>query len=116
MGLKRAIDDGVIPGPRLLVSTRAIVATGSYGPRGFAPHVDPPLGAEAADGEELVHVVRDQIGKGADFIKVYADGFVGFASTDPLTAGIGGAAEVLPHYAGPFPTDALVIGIHKVNF
>jgi len=73
VGLKQAIADGVIPGPRLLVSTRAIVATGSYGPKGFAPHVDPPLGAQAADAGELVRVVREQIGGGADFIKVYAD-------------------------------------------
>ena len=72
-GLKRAIDEGVIPGPRLLISSKAIVATGAYGPRGFAPPVDPPLGAEAADAGELVRVVRDQIGHGADFIKVYAD-------------------------------------------
>lgn len=72
-GLKRAIDDGVILGPRLLISSRAIVATGSYGPRGFAPHVDLPLGAEPADAAQLVSVVRDQIGHGADVIKVYAD-------------------------------------------
>jgi imidazolonepropionase-like amidohydrolase len=49
------------------------VASGSYGPKGFAAHVDPPLGAQPADGAELIRVVRDQIGKGADFIKVYAD-------------------------------------------
>jgi imidazolonepropionase-like amidohydrolase len=72
-GLKRAIDDGVIPGPRMLISGPAIVATGSYGPKGFAPHVGQPLGAEPADGDDLARVVRDQIGKGADFIKVYAD-------------------------------------------
>ncbi|MGH7482381.1 MAG: amidohydrolase family protein [Longimicrobiales bacterium] len=74
VGLKRAIADRVIPGPRMIVTTRAIVATGSYGPRGFAPHVTVPLGAEVADGTaELTRVVRDQIGKGADWIKVYAD-------------------------------------------
>ena len=72
-GLKRAIDEGLVPGPRLLISSKAIVATGAYGPKGFAPPVDPPLGAEAADAGELVRVVRDQIGHGADFIKVYAD-------------------------------------------
>ncbi len=58
----------------MLVAPRAIVATGSYGPKGFAPSVDVPLGAEAADGvDALVRTVRDQIGKGADWIKVYAD-------------------------------------------
>ncbi|OJJ16805.1 amidohydrolase [marine bacterium AO1-C] len=74
VGLKAAIDRGVIPGPRLLIATRAIVATGSYGPKGFAPHVHVPLGAEEADGVDgIIKVVRRQIGKGADIIKVYAD-------------------------------------------
>jgi imidazolonepropionase-like amidohydrolase len=73
VGLKRAIDEGVIPGPRLLASTRAIVATGSYQPKG-APEHDLPLGAEPADGvDELIRVVRDQMGRGADWVKVYAD-------------------------------------------
>ncbi|HKP30359.1 MAG TPA: amidohydrolase family protein, partial [Gemmatimonadales bacterium] len=75
VGLKQAIDAGVIPGPHLLVTTKAIVATGAYGPRAVLPDRDPPLlGAETADGiEEITRVVRDQIGKGADWIKVYAD-------------------------------------------
>lgn len=72
-GLKRAIEEGIVAGPRLLIASRAIVAGGSYGPKGFAPHVNPPLGAQPADGAQLTGVVRDQIGKGADFIKVYAD-------------------------------------------
>jgi imidazolonepropionase-like amidohydrolase len=73
-GLKQAIDQGIVPGPRLIVTTRAIVATGSYGPRGFDPGFRVPQGAEEADGAEgLVRVVRDQIGHGADWIKVYAD-------------------------------------------
>src|SRR5438045_1122898 len=73
VGLKQAIDQGIIPGPRLVVTTRAIVATGSYAPRGFAPEVRVPQGAEEADGATLRRVVRDQIGRGADWIKVYAD-------------------------------------------
>lgn len=73
VGLKKAIDDGVIPGPAMLVAGRAIVATGSYGPKGFDTDFEVMLGAEPADGNDLVRVVRDQIGKGADFIKVYAD-------------------------------------------
>ncbi|MCO6491568.1 MAG: amidohydrolase family protein [Phaeodactylibacter sp.] len=73
VALKQAIEQGIIPGPRLIVSGRAIVATGSYGPKGFKPDFDVPLGAEPADGDALIRVVRDQIGKGADFIKVYAD-------------------------------------------
>lgn len=74
VGLKRAIERGVIPGPRMLVATRALVASGSYGPRGFAAEHQMPVGAEVADGiEGLRRAVRDQIGKGADWIKVYAD-------------------------------------------
>ena len=74
VGLKQAIDQGIIPGPRMLVAGRAIVATGSYGPKGFDPGFAVPQGAEEADGHDsLTRVVRDQIGKGADFIKVYAD-------------------------------------------
>lgn len=73
VGLKQAIEKGIVPGPRLLIATRAIVATGSYGPKGFADHVEVPLGAEPADAGSLVNVVRTQIGKGADLIKVYAD-------------------------------------------
>src|SRR6185312_14004041 len=74
VGLKQAVNQGIIPGPRLIVTTRAIVATGSYGPKGYAPEWDVPQGAEEADGiDSLTRVVRDQIGKGADWIKVYAD-------------------------------------------
>jgi imidazolonepropionase-like amidohydrolase len=73
VGIKQAIEQRIIPGPRMLVTTRAIVATGSYGPKGFAPEFRIPQGAEEADGETLQRVVRDQIGKGADWIKVYAD-------------------------------------------
>jgi imidazolonepropionase-like amidohydrolase len=73
VGLRDAIAQGIIRGPRLLVATRAIVATGSYGPKG-APEWTLPLGGEPADGvDELTRVVRDQAGRGADWIKVYAD-------------------------------------------
>jgi imidazolonepropionase-like amidohydrolase len=72
--LRRAIDAGVVPGPRLLATTRAIVATGSYGPRRPLYAFDPPQGAEEASGvEEIARVVRSQAGHGADWIKVYAD-------------------------------------------
>lgn len=74
VGLKQAVNQGIIPGPRLLVTTRAIVATGSYEPKGYAPEWNVPQGAEEADGtDSLTRIVRDQIGKGADWIKVYAD-------------------------------------------
>jgi imidazolonepropionase-like amidohydrolase len=72
--LKRAIEKGIVPGPRLLTTTRAIVATGSYAPARRNYAFDPPQGAEEADGTEgLARVVRRQVGQGADWIKVYAD-------------------------------------------
>ena len=72
--LKEAVNQGIIPGPRMLVSTRAIVATGSYAPKGFALEWRVPQGAEEADGiDSLTRVVRDQIGHGADWIKLYGD-------------------------------------------
>jgi imidazolonepropionase-like amidohydrolase len=74
VGLKRAVEQGIIDGPRLIVTTRAIVMRGSYAPSGFAPEVDVPQGAEEASGpEDLARVVRDQIRRGADWIKIYAD-------------------------------------------
>src|SRR5213594_3809505 len=74
VGLREAVGQGIIPGPRMLVVTRAIVATGSYAPKGYAAEWRVPQGAEEADGvDSLIRVVRDQIGKGADWIKVYAD-------------------------------------------
>lgn len=74
VGLKQAIEQGIIPGPRMLVVTRAIVATGAYGPKGFDPRWTVPQGAEEADGvDALIHAVRSQIGKGADWIKIYGD-------------------------------------------
>ena len=74
VGLKQAVQQGIIPGPRMFVVTRAIVATGSYGPKGYASEWRVPQGAEEADGVDgLTRVVRDQIGHGADWIKVYAD-------------------------------------------
>jgi len=74
VGLRQSVEQGIIPGPRLQVATRAIVATGSYGPKGYASEWNVPQGAEEADGiDGLTRVVREQIGKGADWIKVYAD-------------------------------------------
>jgi imidazolonepropionase-like amidohydrolase len=74
VGLKQAIEQGIIPGPHMLVVTRAIVATGAYGPKGFDPRWSVPQGAEEADGvDALIHAVRSQIAKGADWIKIYGD-------------------------------------------
>ena len=73
VGLKQAVNQGIIPGPRMIVTTRAIVATGTYAPKGFSPLWTIPQGAEEADGNSLIRVVREQAGKGADWIKVYGD-------------------------------------------
>ncbi|MDX2036946.1 MAG: amidohydrolase family protein [Isosphaeraceae bacterium] len=84
VGLRAAVERGIVPGPRLLATTRAIVATGSYAPNGFAPELAIPQGAEEADGvDPLIRVVRDQIGKGADWIKVYADAAMGGREVRP---------------------------------
>ena len=73
-GLKTAIEKGVIPGPRILIATRAIVAKGTYGPNPENPDVDCIKGAEEVTGmESMASAVRTQIGKGADLIKIYAD-------------------------------------------
>ena len=74
VGLKQAIDQGIVPGPRLLVSTKAIVARGAYGPKGFEPGVPIPQGAQEVAGvDETIRAVRDQVAAGADIVKFYAD-------------------------------------------
>ncbi len=74
VGLKQAIDQGIVPGPRMVVTTRAMLVTGSYAPRRTDFAFDPPQGAEEADGiDGVMRVARDQIAHGADWIKVYAD-------------------------------------------
>jgi imidazolonepropionase-like amidohydrolase len=72
--IKRAINNGVIPGPRLYLSTRAMSVTGGYGPAGYAPEISYPMGVQIVDGPEQGRkAVREQIAHGADWIKVYAD-------------------------------------------
>lgn len=74
VGLKEAIDEGIVPGPRLLVATKANVARGAYGPKGFEPGVPIPQGAEEISGaDEMTKAARDQVAAGADVIKMYAD-------------------------------------------
>jgi len=76
VSVQRAIDEGMIPGPRLVVVTKAIVATGSYapGPPEYAPEFNPPKGAQEASGSgEILKAVREQIAGGAQWVKVYAD-------------------------------------------
>ncbi len=74
VGLKQAINQGIVPGPRLLVSTKAIVARGAYGPKGYEPGVPIPQGAQEVAGvDETIRAVRDQVAAGADIVKFYAD-------------------------------------------
>ena len=74
VGLKQAIDQGIVPGPRMMVATRAIVALGAYGPKGFEPGVAVPQGAQEASGvDDIVRAVRTQVAGGADIVKLYAD-------------------------------------------
>ncbi|MFL6851188.1 MAG: amidohydrolase family protein [Sphingomicrobium sp.] len=74
VGLKQAIDQGIVPGPRLIVSTKAIVARGAYGPKGYEPGLAIPQGAQEVAGvDETIRAVRDQIAGGATIIKFYSD-------------------------------------------
>jgi imidazolonepropionase-like amidohydrolase len=102
-GLKQAIDQGIIPGPRLTVATRAIVARGAYGPKGYEPGVAIPQGAQEVSGvDEIVRAVRDQIAGGAGLIKLYADyHYQGAGSSVPtLTQTEMSAAVATAHDAG----------------
>jgi imidazolonepropionase-like amidohydrolase len=112
-GLKKAIEKGIIPGPRMIISTRAIVARGSYGPKSESPDTDLPKGAAEAGGiEELTNEIRTQISKGADFIKIYADYHWGpnredrptFTAEELATAGAiikGGGRQMVVHASTP---------------
>jgi len=72
--VKKAIENGVVPGPRMQVATRALNVTGAYPLEGYAPNVPVPHGVQVVDGpEEARKAVREQILYGADWIKVYAD-------------------------------------------
>ena len=102
--LKRAIDEGIVAGPRLFVATRAIVATGSYGPKkGFRADIDIPQGAQEVSGEaEMIRAVREQAAMGADWIKLYADYRTGpNGETEPtLTEAEMAAAVAVAHASG----------------
>jgi len=72
VGIKMAIEEGYIPGPRLFVATRAISTTGGYMLEGYAPELDMPKGAQLVDGPvEARKAAREQLDHGADWIKVY---------------------------------------------
>jgi len=72
--VKKAINNGVIPGPRMQVATRALDVTGAYPLQGYAPNVTVPHGVQIVDGADNARqAVREQISHGADWIKVYSD-------------------------------------------
>jgi imidazolonepropionase-like amidohydrolase len=72
--VKKAINEAVIPGPRMQVATRALDVTGAYPLLGYAPNVPVPHGVQVVDGaDEARKAVREQISHGADWIKVYSD-------------------------------------------
>jgi imidazolonepropionase-like amidohydrolase len=75
VALRDAINNGLVAGPRMRVATRGIAAVGQYEPFGISPDLtDFPTGAQMVSGpEEARRAVREQIGHGADLIKVYAD-------------------------------------------
>jgi imidazolonepropionase-like amidohydrolase len=103
VGLKQAINEGIVPGPRLLVATRANVARGAYGPKGFEPGVQVPQGAQEVSGaDEMTRAARDQIAAGADVIKMYADYHYlpGEPSRPTLTEAEMAAGVAVAHDAG----------------
>ncbi len=103
VGLRDAIAAGIVPGPRMIVATRAIVARGAYGPKGFEAGVAVPLGAQEVSGiDEIVRAVRDQIAAGADVVKLYTDYHYqrGEPSRPTLTEPEMAAAVAIAHDAG----------------
>ena len=103
VGIKQAINQGIIPGPRMLVATKANVARGAYGPKGFEPGVHVPQGAEEVSGaDEMTKAARDQIAAGADVIKMYADYHYlpGEPSRPTLTEAEMAAGVAVAHDAG----------------
>src|SRR5262250_3340150 len=72
--LKKAINNGVIPGPRMKVATRAMDVTGAYPLAGYSWEIEVPHGVQVVDGPDSARkAVREQISFGADWIKVYSD-------------------------------------------
>ncbi len=112
VGLKAAIDQGIVPGPRLTVATRAIVARGAYGPKGFEPGVAVPQGAQEVSGvDDIVRAVRDQVAGGAGVVKLYADYHYqgGEGSRPTLSAAEIAAAVATAHDAGR------LVAVHSVT-
>lgn len=112
VGLRDAITQNIVPGPRILAATRAIVAEGAYGPKGFEPGLKVPQGAQEVSGvDDIVRAVRDQIAAGADIVKLYADyHYQGGESSRPtLNAAELAAATAAAHDAGR------IVAVHTVT-
>jgi len=112
VGLRDAIAQGIVPGPRMVVATRAIVARGAYGPKGFEPGLAIPQGAQEVSGiDEITRAARDQIAAGADVVKLYADYHYqrGEPSRPTLTEAEMAAAVAIAHDAGR------IVAVHAVT-
>jgi imidazolonepropionase-like amidohydrolase len=112
VGLKQAIVQGIVPGPRMLVATRAIVAEGAYGPKGFEPGVKVPQGAQEVSGvDDITRAARDQVAGGADVVKMYADYHYmpGEPSRPTLSAAELAAGAQVGHDAGR------IVAVHTVT-
>jgi imidazolonepropionase-like amidohydrolase len=112
VGLRDAIAQGIVPGPRMVVATRAIVARGAYGPKGFEPGLAIPQGAQEVSGiDDITRAVRDQIAAGADVVKLYADYHYqrGEPSRPTLTEAEMAAAVAVAHDAGR------IVAVHAVT-
>ena len=128
VALKKTIEKGIVPGPRMIVATRAIVARGTYGPKSDNVDIDLQQGAAEVGGiEEMKNEVRTQIGKGADVVKVYADYRWGkdkttqpTFTTEELAAAVAiaksGNRQVVAHAASPDGMRrAIVAGISVIE-
>ncbi len=104
VSIRDAIKQGVIPGPRMLVVTRALNVTGAYAIEGYDPALTMPHGVQVVDGPvECRKAVREQIANGADWIKVYADQHVSTA---------GGVMHSIPTFT-PEEFHAIVDETHR---
>jgi imidazolonepropionase-like amidohydrolase len=110
--VKRAIDQGIVPGPRLTVATRALAPTGMYPLLGYSWEVDVPVGVQVADGADGVRrAVREQVKYGADWIKFYADH--AYYETGKADRPVRSTANFTPEEAHALVDEAHRLG-HKV--
>ena len=105
--LKQAIARGIVPGPRMYVATRAFAPTGKYPPSGFSWEIPLPGGVQYADGpDEIRKAVREQVGRGADWIKIYVDGGYNYGEDGKLHSRLNYTDEEL---------EAFVVETHRLG-